>query len=66
MAKRNALIKKKLMFAGAEPAAPALVVSGRQRESISPGLSRKAVDKIERYEAASQRAEQRLGNIRLG
>lgn len=50
----------------AEPTAPVVVLKGKRRDSVDPGLSTKAVNKIERYEAASQRAEQRLGMIRLG
>lgn len=65
MAKRNALNKKQLTFAAAEPTAPVVVLKGKRRDSVNPGLSDKAVNKIERYEAASQRAEQRLGMIRL-
>lgn len=66
MSKRKTLNKKPLKFATASTVAPAVIVKGRDREVLNPGLSDKAIGKIERYEASSQRAEQRLGTVRFG
>jgi hypothetical protein len=65
MPKRTGLTKKKLAFATAERGPPVVIVTGRERDAINPGLSAETVSKLEQYEAASQRAEQRLGTIRL-
>lgn len=65
MPKRIGLTRKKLAFAAADSGPQVVIVTGRKRDSINPGLSPETVSKIERYEAASQRAEQRLGTIRL-
>ena len=65
MPKRTGLTKKKLVFATAEHGPPVVIVTGKQRDSIKPGLLPETVSKIEQYEAASQRAEKRLGMIRL-
>jgi hypothetical protein len=65
MSKRHILVKKNLKFATPGAATRVVVLRGKRRDSINPGLSEKAVTKIERYEASSQRAEQRLGTIRL-
>jgi hypothetical protein len=58
------VIKKALAVAGRRSPAP-VIISGEDRDAIKPGLSREAEAKIERFEAASQRAEMRLGTFRL-
>ncbi|WP_176500175.1 hypothetical protein [Sphingomonas sp. HMP9] len=65
MAKRNTLNKKLIKFIAAGTTVPVVILRGKDRDSVNPGLSEKAVSKIERYEMSSQRAEQRLGTIRL-
>jgi hypothetical protein len=59
------LVKKKLTFATAKPSAVVVVLKGKKRAAVNPGLSEKASNLIDRYEASGQRAEQRLGMIRL-
>lgn len=58
------MIKKSLAVAGRRSPSP-VIVRGKDRQAIKPGLSREAESKIERFEAASQRAELRLGTFRL-
>ena len=65
MPKRNNLKKKSVRTASENEAVQLIVVRGSRRERLNPGLSATALAQIERYEASSARAEQRLGTIRL-
>lgn len=62
--KSMSVIKKSLAVVGRRIPSP-VIVCGKDRQAIKPGLSREAETKIERFEAASQRAELRLGTFRL-
>jgi len=42
-----------------------VLVEASKRNTINPGPSKEAVTKIERFEASTSRAEQRLGQIKL-
>lgn len=63
MTKRKSLTKTKLKT-GANSSSGS-IVSGSQLKVLNPGPSQQAMDRIERYEESSLRAEQRLGLTRL-
>lgn len=57
-------LSKKSVKTGAN-SAPDSFVAGARREAINPGPSKQAIERIERFERSSLRAEQRLGMTRL-
>ncbi|QCB43332.1 hypothetical protein E5673_14770 [Sphingomonas sp. PAMC26645] len=56
---------KKTLKTGSSGSAGRVLVTSNKRSAINPGPSKEAMTKIERFEASSSRAEQRLGLIRL-
>lgn len=65
MKKGKALAKQTMRIGKSNTSGRKVIDDARLRERLNPPLSKQALDKIDRLEAAGLRVQQRLGLIRL-